>query len=73
MPALSGLELGSRLAARRPEVPQILLTGYAEELTRSQLQAAGFHRVLRKPVDLRELGQAVRAAMDRTLTTERPA
>jgi hypothetical protein len=29
--------------------------------------------VLRKPVDLRELGQAVRTAMDRTLTTERPA
>lgn len=61
MPGLSGLELGSRLAARRPE------------LTRSQLRAAGFHQVLRKPVDLRELGQAVRAAMDRTLATGRLA
>jgi PAS domain S-box-containing protein len=73
MPGLSGLELGGELAVQRPELPVILLTGYAEELTRSQLHAAGFHQVLRKPVDLGELSEAVRDAMDRTLAAGRRA
>jgi CheY-like chemotaxis protein len=73
MPGLSGLELGRELAEDHPELPLILLTGYAEELTRSELRAAGFHQVLRKPVDLGELSEAVRATVDRALVAGRLA
>jgi PAS domain S-box-containing protein len=51
MPRMTGLQLAHALHALRPGLPVILYTGYAEGLARSELEAAGIRKVLRKPVE----------------------
>jgi CheY-like chemotaxis protein len=61
MPGMSGLELIAAIQARRPTLPVILATGYAE-------LPAGIDRAigrLAKPFTQRELADAVAAMSDR--------
>jgi len=55
MPKMTGLELARRLRARRPELPVILYTGYAEGISDAQLAASGVRALLRKPIEPGEL------------------
>ena len=50
MPGQTGLWLLERVRERTPDVPVIMLTGYADYLGKHLTQAP-FARVLRKPVD----------------------
>jgi CheY-like chemotaxis protein len=63
MPGETGLWLLERVRERARPVPVILLTGYAD-LYAKQLATAPFARVLRKPVDPRQLCTVIAAVMD---------
>jgi PAS domain S-box-containing protein len=51
MPQLTGLALAREIARLRPGLPVILYTGYAEDLSPQQLQEAGVHKLVRKPIE----------------------
>ncbi|MGW8269285.1 MAG: PAS domain-containing hybrid sensor histidine kinase/response regulator [Burkholderiales bacterium] len=55
MPKMTGLELARRLIARRPGLPVILYTGYAEGISEAQLAASGVRVLMRKPIEPTEL------------------
>jgi PAS domain S-box-containing protein len=51
MPQLTGLALAREIARMRPGLPVILYTGYAEDLSPAELEAAGVYKVVRKPIE----------------------
>jgi len=55
MPKMTGLELARRLRMRRPDLPVILYTGYAEGISEAQLAASGVRVLMRKPIEPAEL------------------
>jgi PAS domain S-box-containing protein len=55
MPRLTGLELARQIRELRPDTPVILYTGYGEEISDAQLEAAGVRALARKPVEPAEL------------------
>ncbi len=65
MPLTSGLQLAERLRQRRPDLPWLLCTGYAETSTVAQAEALGAGAILRKPIERDELRAAVEAALVR--------
>jgi CheY-like chemotaxis protein len=64
MPGMSGADLLDALRGAGVTVPVILISGTPI------LMADGFFRLLRKPFDLGELAQVVRAAMDHGRTED---
>ena len=63
MQGMSGLELQDELAVRRPDLPVILITAFAEEQIRKRAEAAGAVAFFSKPVD----GHALIGCLDATL------
>ncbi len=59
MPKMTGPELATRLRALRPDLPILLLTGHARELSNEQLASAGVDRLLMKPVRSDQLALAI--------------
>src|SRR5688572_2453413 len=61
MPGEDGYQLIRKVIALKlePELPAIAITAYAKEEDRQSALAAGFHRYLSKPVELREFISAV--------------
>ena len=51
MPRLTGLQLAGELMRIRPDVPIIMYTGYADDLTEAQATQAGVSALIRKPVE----------------------
>jgi PAS domain S-box-containing protein len=76
MPKLSGLDVAREIHAMRADLPVILYTGYGDGLAGHDLQAAGLHAVLRKPVDpallLKTLGQVVPGRVAAHAATAQP-
>jgi PAS domain S-box-containing protein len=64
MPHLTGFELAHKALALRPDLPVILCTGFSDLINKEQAQALGIRDYLMKPVSIRDLGQAVRTALD---------
>ncbi len=64
MPGMSGLELANALAERRPKLPIIIITGYAD-IDLSALNQRGIH-ILRKPFQRADLLEALITAIGRT-------
>jgi two-component system, cell cycle sensor histidine kinase and response regulator CckA len=67
MPRMDGVQLAARLAAVRPNLPVVLITGNRLSVPASVMRAAGVRAVVDKPFQIRELSQAVRAALDDSL------
>ncbi len=65
MPELSGLELAARLFELRADLPILLLSGFAEALSRTALERAGVRECLPKPFPLSELASKVDALVQR--------
>jgi PAS domain S-box-containing protein len=65
MPLVTGVELAERLKARRPDLPWLLCTGYADLDTVTRTEMLGAAAVLRKPIEREDLRAAVKAAMTR--------
>lgn len=60
MPKLNGMELAQQIHARYPDVPIILCTGHGDLFPDVELETAGIRKVVHKPLDSRELINAVR-------------
>jgi CheY-like chemotaxis protein len=52
MPRITGLDLARTLLTRRPDLPVILYTGYAERLTEAQTRGSGIRAFVTKPIDI---------------------
>jgi two-component system response regulator FixJ len=63
MPAMSGIELASRLRNRDTDTPIILITGYPDENIPEKAAAAGIHHVLLKPHREENLVSRIRGAI----------
>jgi PAS domain S-box-containing protein len=63
MPGKSGLDVAREIRALRDDLPVILYTGYGDGLAGHNLQAAGLHAVLHKPVDPATLFNALAKAL----------
>jgi len=61
MPGIDGAETASRIRVLHPDVPIIMLSGYAGDAER--LHEAGFLEVLQKPIRMIELEHKVRQAV----------
>jgi PAS domain S-box-containing protein len=59
MPTMNGLEVATRMHEQRPDLPVILCSGFAAELTEEKLASAGISRILNKPVSPGELAEAI--------------
>jgi CheY-like chemotaxis protein len=55
MPGMTGTQLARALNGLRPELPIVLVSGYAGPVRPEQLRAAGIRELLRKPLLTREL------------------
>ncbi len=64
MPKMTGNELAGAIRRLHPNIPIILCTGYSDRLNFDIAREAGACDLLMKPVDLRGLSTAVRAALD---------
>ncbi len=62
MPGMSGSELARRLAARRPRIPVILMSGYADDID-ALMEPAEPAAFLDKPFTIEQLLQAVEDAL----------
>jgi PAS domain S-box-containing protein len=64
MPRVTGVDLTRAIRREYPHIPVILCTGFSDRLNYDIAREAGACDLLMKPVDLRGLGTAVRAALD---------
>lgn len=65
MPGLSGIELATQIKQIRPDLPIIILSGYSSKLKEEDLADLDVSAYFSKPLDIRELSQAVRQSLDR--------
>jgi hypothetical protein len=65
MPHMTGIDFAREARAIRPDLPVMLLTGHMDDLPEDIIRDAGVSRVVRKPLTVEELGEAVRATLDR--------
>jgi two-component system, cell cycle sensor histidine kinase and response regulator CckA len=64
MPLMNGLELARALTQLRPELPVILFTGYSKGISAENARELGLADYLKKPLQVAELHQAIRRALD---------
>ena len=62
MPGMTGLQVLRRLRAARPTLPIVIITAHDEPETREECLAAGACAYLRKPLEDRQLLNAISAA-----------
>ena len=63
MPGIDGIELASRLLQTRPGVRILLMSGYPEQLARSQSLKGGVVATLVKPCSLQDIREALKALL----------
>jgi signal transduction histidine kinase/ActR/RegA family two-component response regulator len=67
MPVMSGEVLAREILALRPDMPIIVYTGFSNMISADRIRQLGVKAVLRKPVTIFSLSQAIRKAlMERT-------
>ncbi len=64
MPGLDGIALALKLSKDRPELPILMMTGYAAERQRAHNLDALIHRVVSKPFTLQQICEAAEEALD---------
>ncbi len=65
MPDMTGYELARKLREIRGDIPIILCSGYLDPNMERAARRAGINAFIRKPVNRRELAQALRRVLDR--------
>ena len=63
MPRTSGVELLRRVREHRPEIPVILMTGFAGLLNEAELKRYGINEFIIKPLSAQELGTTIRRCL----------
>ena len=66
MPKMTGDVVAEQLVEVRSDIPIILCSGDAPQLSEERLQQVGIRGYLKKPVPLEEYAHAVRRALDET-------
>ena len=69
MPVMDGIALALNVARERPEVPVLLMTGYANQRERADGRDEIVHDVVLKPFTLAEIRARVSEVVDATATT----
>ncbi len=67
MPGLTGIQLAARLLRVRPDLPVVLCSGYSETVSRAAAQEIGIREFLMKPIAKRELAEALRRALRKSV------
>jgi len=63
MPVMDGIELALKVAKIRPDLPVIMMSGYAAERQRAHNLDSLVHEVVAKPFTLKEIAGVVRDAL----------
>jgi len=63
MPAMTGMELAEKAHSLRPSLPVILCTGHRSQVDKKAAGEAGIDRILYKPIDIKVLGEALKAIL----------
>jgi CheY-like chemotaxis protein len=64
MPGMNGLELAARIRELRSDLPILMTTGFIEDIPDEAIRMAGVGLVLKKPVFMKPLAQALRELLD---------
>ena len=64
MPRMSGTELATRLREIRPDIPVLLMSGFGGPELAHKAQRAAVHALLKKPLQSRDLAQAIASALN---------
>lgn len=65
LPGMSGLEVAGRIRAAHPEVPIVLVTGWADRIDPEALRRSGISQVVAKPFRTEEILRIVAAAVEK--------
>ena len=65
MPHMTGLKLARKIKAVRSDIPIILCTGFSASVTPERLDEIGIDLLLRKPISIRKLSDAVHQLLKR--------
>jgi CheY-like chemotaxis protein len=68
MPQLTGMDLARAAHQLRPDLPILLTSGLGDVQSLDERQAHGIRELLMKPVNPRDLGSAIRRALNPVLT-----
>jgi signal transduction histidine kinase/CheY-like chemotaxis protein len=60
MPGMTGLETATRILAIRKDLPIILISAFAEEITPEKAKAAGVKELMDKPISMENLAATIR-------------
>jgi PAS domain S-box-containing protein len=63
MPQMTGVELAREILQIRPDLPIILTTGVAEQLSQEELKKAGIGELLKKPFRVRTLAETIKKVL----------
>ncbi len=73
MPMMDGISLALKVRASRPNVPIILMSGYANERQRAHNLSLLIEGILSKPFNMEQLLSAVNKALGHSRKTKEPA
>jgi CheY-like chemotaxis protein len=63
MPGMSGDELAQNILAIRPEMPVVLITGFAEQITSEKAELIGVKKLVTKPIAMKDMARLIRDAL----------
>ena len=65
MPALTGQQLAQCIKKVRADIPILLTTGFSSSISPEALKRSGIKQVIHKPFTRKEIGDAIRHALDK--------
>jgi CheY-like chemotaxis protein len=71
MPDMSGWEVASRIRARLPGVPVVLVTGWGTTLTQNEIDRSGVAAVVHKPFEIREVVETTHRVLEQAALLRR--
>ncbi len=60
MPGMSGDELAQNILAIRPDIPVILITGFADQMTSEKAELIGVKKLVTKPIVIKDMAKLIR-------------
>jgi signal transduction histidine kinase/ActR/RegA family two-component response regulator len=72
MPEMKGTELATEILGIRPEIPIMLISGYADAVSPVVAKEIGIARFLSKPVSKAELAESIRRLLDKPAPGKEP-
>ncbi len=64
MPIMTGVDLSKEIMKIKPDLPIILCTGYSSMITKEEAKEIGIKKFAKKPIDVKDLAEMVRQALD---------